>query len=434
MVTKHSFSILVWILRYRLKNGKVPLSIRITVNGERAELLVNRDVATTLWDSKAQRMKENSEEAKSVNAHLETIKGSLRMHESRLIALGKTVSAEILKNEYLGLRPDRHSLCTAFEVHIKRITEKMKAGHKAPATLDKYAYTFDKIKAFLRYQYKASDLCLDDIKRSFIHDLEHYLFTVEHLQNNTVMKYLRQTKTILKMAVEMGWLAADPTSGYRLSFQEKDPMRLEMEELNALVTKEISIARLAEARDCYVFMCYTGFAYEDAFGLGPENIFIGIDGQKWIIKDRQKTDQTECVPLLPIPLEIINRYREHPYCSAHEKLLPVRSNQRFNGYLKEIATICGINKDLTTLTARHTFATTVTLENDVPIETVSKMLGHRSIKTTQRYAKVTRKKIIQNMSALKEKLATGAQQSSNFTKSEGDISGDSAGGGVILRR
>ncbi|HVU94851.1 MAG TPA: site-specific integrase [Puia sp.] len=375
MVTKHSFSILVWILRYRLKNGKAPLSIRVTVNGERAEIPANRDVSPALWDSKAQRMKGNSEEAKSINAHLETIKGSLRMHESRLIALGKTVTAELLKNEYLGLRRDRHTLCTAFEVYVNRVTEKMKSGHKAPATLDKYSYTFDKIKAFLKHQYKVSDLYLEDIKRSFIHDFEHYLFTEEHLQNNTVMKYLRQTKTVLKMAVEMGWLATDPTSGYRLSFEEKDPMRLEMEKLNALVNKEISIARLAEARDCYVFMCYTGFAYEDAFGLGPENIFVGIDGQKWITKDRQKTDQTECVPLLPIPLEIINRYRDHPFCSAHGKLLPIRSNQRFNGYLKEIAAICAIDKELTTHTARHTFATTVTLENDVPIEPPAKCWG-----------------------------------------------------------
>ena len=433
MLTKHSFSILVWILRYRLKNGKAPLSIRITINGERAEILPNREIAPTVWDAKAQRVKGNTEEAKSINAHLETIKGSLRMHESRLIALGKTVTAEMLKNEYLGLRPERHSLCTAFETHIKRITEKMKAGHKAPATLDKYAYTFDKVKAFLKYQYKVSDLYLEDIKRSFIHDFEHYLFTVEHLQNNTVMKYLLQTKTILKLAVEMGWLATDPTSGYRLSFENKEPMRLEMVELNALVAKDLPVGRLAEARDCYVFMCYTGYAYEDAFGLGPENIFIGIDSQKWITKDRQKTDQTECVPLLPIPLAIINRYKEHPFCSAHGKLLPIRSNQRFNGYLKEIAAICGFGKELTTHTARHTFATTVTLENDVPIETVSKMLGHRSIKTTQRYAKVTRKKISQNMTVLKEKLVAATEKTSNFSKSEGDNSGDSKSSGVNLR-
>jgi site-specific recombinase XerD len=409
MSTKQCFSILVWLLKYRQKNGKAPLSIRITVNGERAEILANREISPTLWDSKAQRVKGITEEAKVINAHLETIKGSLRMHESRLIALGKTVTAELLKNEYLGVRPDRHSLCTAFEVHIKRMSEKVKVGNKASATLDKYRYTFDKVKAFLKHQYKVSDIYLEDIKRSFAHDFEHYLFTVEHLQNNTVMKYLRQTKTILKMAVEMGWLATDPTAGFRLSFEEKEPVRLEMEELNVLVTKEISIARLAEARDCYVFMCYTGYAYEDAFGLGPENIFIGIDGQKWITKDREKTEQAECVPLLPIPLEIISRYKNHPHCSSKNKLLLVRSNQRLNGYLKEIAAICGINKELTTHTARHTFATTVTLENDVPIETVSKMLGHRSIKTTQRYAKVTRKKISKNMAELKEKLLASNQ-------------------------
>jgi hypothetical protein len=264
MSTKQSFSILVWVLKYRQKNGKAPLSIRITVNGERAEILANREVSPTLWDSKAQKVKGINEEAKAINAHLETIKGFLRMHESRLIALGKTVTAELLKNEYLGVRPERHSLCTAFEVHIKRMSEKVKAGNKAAATLDKYRYTFDKVKAFLKHQYKVSDIYLEDIKRSFAHDFEHYLFTVEHLQNNTVMKYLRQTKTVL-------------------------------------------------------------------------------------------------------------------------------------------------NKELTTHTARHTFATTITLENDVPIETVSKMLGHRSIKTTQRYAKVTRKKISKNMAALKEKLLASGQ-------------------------
>jgi Phage integrase SAM-like domain/Arm DNA-binding domain len=226
MSTKQSFSILVWQVKYRAKNGKAPLSIRISVNGERAEIRTNREVAPTLWDSKSQRVKGITEEAKTINAHLETIKGSLRMHESRLIASGKTVTAELLKNEYLGARPDRHSLCTAFEVHIKRMSEKVKVGNKASATLDKYRYTFDKVKAFLKHQYKASDIYLEDIKRSFAHDFEHYLFTVEHLQNNTVMKYLRQTKTVLKMAVEMGWLATDPTAGFRLSFEEKEPVRL----------------------------------------------------------------------------------------------------------------------------------------------------------------------------------------------------------------
>jgi site-specific recombinase XerD len=407
MSTKQTFSIRVWILRYRIKNGKAPLSVRINVNGERAEIMANREIAPGLWDSNAQRVKGTTEEARSVNAHLETVKGSLRLHESRLVAQGKTVTAELLKNEYLGLRPQRHSLCDAFDLHLKKIGEKVKVGNKAKATLDKYGYTFGKIKAFLKHHCKVSDLWLEDIGRSFIHDLEHYLFTVEGLQNNTVMKYLRQTKTVLKMAVDMGWLAADPTATYRLSFVEKDPLRLEREELRSLVEKEIRIPRLAEARDCYVFMSYTGFAYEDANGLTWEHIFTGIDGGKWIGKDRQKTDESECVPLLPVPLAILERYKDHLYCVAKGKLLPVRSNQRFNGYLKEIAAVCGIAKELTTHTARHTFATTVTLENDVPMETVGRMLGHRSIKTTQRYARVTRRKISENMNALRVKLAAG---------------------------
>jgi site-specific recombinase XerD len=404
MITKQSFSILIWPVKYRIKNGKAPLSIRITINGQRAEIAAHREVAPNLWDSNAQRVKGNKEEAKAINAHLEMIKGSLRLYESRLISFGKTITAELLKNEFLGVRPNRKTLCEVFEIHLKKYKERVKAGNKALATLDKYGYTFTKVKAFLKYNYKVSDLFLEDIQRSFAYNLEHYLSTIEKLENNTVMKYIRQIKTVLKMAVEMGWLNADPTAGYRLSFNEKEPLRLEMEELNRLASKEININRLAEARDCYVFMCYTGYAYEDANGMERENIFIGIDGNKWITKDRQKNDQAECVPLLPITLKIIESYKDHPYCQSMNKLLPVRSNQRFNAYLKELAAICGINKELTTHTARHTFATTVTLENDVPIETVSKMLGHRSIRTTQRYARVTRKKISRNMEALKEKL------------------------------
>jgi len=404
MVTKQSFSILIWPIKNRVKDGKAPLSIRITINGLRAEIRAHREVILTLWDAKAQRVKGYTEEAKSLNAHLETIKGSLRLHESRLIAAGKTVTAELLKNEFLGVRPNQKTLCQVFDIHLIKYKERVVAGNKSPATLDKYRYTLDKIKAFLKFQYKISDILLEDIQRSFPHDLEFYLSTVEKLAHNTTMKYIMQLKSVLLRAMEMGWLGADPTAGFQLSFQQNDPIRLEMEELKRLATKAIPGERLAQVRDCYVFMCYTGFAYEDTAGLGPDNIFIGIDGHKWIAKNRQKTDQQECVPLLPVSIELIEKYKDNAYCQRNNKLLPILSNQKFNGYLKEIADICGINKNLTTHTARHTFATTVTLENDVPIETVSHMLGHRSIKTTQRYARVTRKKVSVNMEVLKNKL------------------------------
>jgi integrase len=173
-----------------------------------------------------------------------------------------------------------------------------------------------------------------------------------------------------------------------------------------MYNKEIKIERLAEVRDVYIFCCFTGYAFETVYKLNQDDMYTGLDGRTWISRDRSKTDNEEAVPLLPIPLAILKKYKGNSYCISTRRLLPVNSNQRYNGYLKEVATVCGINKELTTHTARHTFATTVTLENDVPIETVSKMLGHKSIRTTQIYAKITKRKTSNNMQALQEKLFT----------------------------
>lgn len=167
------------------------------------------------------------------------------------------------------------------------------------------------------------------------------------------------------------------------------------------------VTRLEEVRDCYIFVCYTGYSYSDAEALGPDHIAVGIDGRKWIIRDRQKTDTTENIPLLPIPLEIIDKYKNHPYCKANRKLLPLNSNQRYNGYLKEVADICGIQKNLTSHTARHTFATTVLLTNDVPMETTMELLGHTDIRTTQIYGKIVQKKISRDIELLRAKITHG---------------------------
>jgi len=178
-----------------------------------------------------------------------------------------------------------------------------------------------------------------------------------------------------------------------------------MEEIMALYHKEFASERLTEVRDVFLFSCYTGFAYQDVYNLTPDSIVTGIDGEKWIATDRRKTGTPERVPLLPIALEIVEKYRNHIWCRSKNRLLPVNTNQCYNGYLKEIADVCGIKKYLTTHMARHTFATTILLEQDVPIETVSQLLGHRSIRTIQIYAKVSQKKVSQNMKVLKEKLA-----------------------------
>ena len=289
-------------------------------------------------------------------------------------------------------------------MHNRRFAEKVKAGNKSSQTLKRLEITKQKIISFLKYRYKRSDIALKDIKFSLAPDLEHFLTSVQMISGNTAMKYIKILKQVIKMSVENGWLASNPLSGFKCTYEEPERDRLTMEELMIIYNKDLDLERLIEVRDIYLFCCFTGFAYLDVHDLTAENIIIGIDGEKWISKNRTKTKSPERVPLLPIALDIIEKYKNNRYCVLHNKLLPVNSNQRFNSYLKELACICGINKHLTTHTARHTFATTVTLENDVPLETVSQMLGHRSIRTTQIYAKITQKKISNNMNELKRKL------------------------------
>jgi len=305
---------------------------------------------------------------------------------------------------YLGIKEKEYTLCEAFEMHNRRFAEKVKAGNKSSQTLKRLEITKQKIISFLKYRYKRSDIALKDIKFSLAPDLEHFLTSVQMISGNTAMKYIKILKQVIKMSVENGWLASNPLSGFKCTYEEPERDRLTMEELMIIYNKDLDLERLIEVRDIYLFCCFTGFAYLDVHDLTAENIIIGIDGEKWISKNRTKTKSPERVPLLPIALDIIEKYKNNRYCVLHNKLLPVNSNQRFNSYLKELACICGINKHLTTHTARHTFATTVTLENDVPLETVSQMLGHRSIRTTQIYAKITQKKISNNMNELKRKL------------------------------
>jgi integrase len=171
-----------------------------------------------------------------------------------------------------------------------------------------------------------------------------------------------------------------------------------------MLNKKLHTERLELVRDIFVFCCFTGFAYIDVKNLTQENLVMGIDGGKWINTERNKTKVRTNIPLLDIPLKIIAKYNNNPRTINSGKLLPVLSNQKSNAYLKEIADLCGINKNLTTHLARHTFATTVTLNNDVDIASVSKMLGHTSIKTTQIYAKVLDKKVSNDMNTLRNKL------------------------------
>lgn len=202
----------------------------------------------------------------------------------------------------------------------------------------------------------------------------------------------------------MDWLEKDPFAKYKLHFEKVERGHLSQTELKVMESKRFSIERLQAVLDMFLFSCYTGLAYIDISNLTPANIVKGIDGQDWLSTRREKTDTKVQVPLLPQADKIIKKYQDHPAAIANDKVFPVITNQRMNGYLKEIAEICGIHKNLTFHLARHTFATTVTLSNGVPIESVSKMLGHTSIRTTQIYAKVVEQKLSEDMMNLKKRL------------------------------
>ncbi len=399
-------TLLFWfrLNQQRSKNEKAAIYLRLTVNDKRTEFSTGQYVEPKEWDSKQQRVKNKYPAAETVNRMLDLIRSDIQKHFSLLMAREELVTGEILKNAYSGVQEKFHTLCEAFDMHNRRFGEKVKAGKTSKLTLRRFEITKQKVVDFLKHDYKVSDLAINDIKFSLAADFEHFLTTVHLIGTNTAMKYIKILKQVIKMAVDKSWLPNNPLGGFKCTYDEPERERLTMDEIMLLYSKQLLLERLEEVRDIYLFCCFTGFAYLDVRNLKPENIIIGIDSEKWISKDREKTNTAERVPLLPIPLEIIEKYKNTPYCRLHNCLLPVSSNQRFNGYLKEVATICGINKYLTTHTARHTFATTVTLEHDVPIETVSQMLGHKSIRTTQIYAKITQKKVSNNMKALRNRL------------------------------
>ena len=280
----------------------------------------------------------------------------------------------------------------------------------SPLTLERYETSFRHTQAFMKWKYKNNDIDVKQLKYEFIADYEFWLKSVRNCDHNTSMKYLSNFKKIVHICIKNGWLARDPFVGFKLAKREIERPFLVEEELTKIINKEFMMPRLRQVRDIFIFCCYTGLAYADVKKLTREEITIGIDGEKWIWTSRQKTDSATRVPLLPPALEILDQYKDDPQCVINKRLLPVLSNQKMNNYLKEIADACEITKKMTFHTARHTFATTVTLANGVPIETVSKMLGHRNLKTTQHYAKILDLKVSEDMGVLRAKFNKGRSE------------------------
>ena len=254
--------------------------------------------------------------------------------------------------------------------------------------MERYETSLKHTKDFLLWKYNLTDINIEKIDYAFIMEYEFYLRSERKCANNTAVKYIKNFHKIINQCLANGWLSKDPFVNYKAKIKEVIREFLTEKEVEEIINKEFVSQRLELVRDIFVFSCFTGLAYIDVKQLTKDNISLGIDGDKWIFKNRQKTDTASKIPLLPMAQEVIDKYANHPVCKNENRLLPILTNQKMNAYLKEIADVCGIKKELTFHIARHTFATTVTLSNGVPIETVSKMLGHTNLKTTQHYAKI----------------------------------------------
>ena len=384
--------------------GKAPIYARLTINEVRTEFSIKRFIEPEKWINKASIAKGNTEEIKNLNATIVAIRTKIFQHYNRLLENDKHISVETVKNSYFGITEKSKTIVEVFEYHNAQMKSLIDKDF-ASGTYDRYCTALRHIVEFLQFKYKVSDYAIKDINHEFITEYEYFLKTVRKCAHNTAIKYLTNFKKIVRICFGNGWIAKDPFYNYHFNLIEVEREILMAHEIQAIADKEFCTTRLAQVRDIFLFCCFTGLAYSDVKKLSKNHVIIGIDGDKWIKINRTKTDTRSSIPILPMAQDILNRYANNPKCVTENTLLPVASNQKMNGYLKEIAAVCGIEKTITFHIARHSFATTITLQNDVPIESVSKMLGHKSIKTTQHYAKVLDKKVSADMQLLKQKLS-----------------------------
>jgi site-specific recombinase XerD len=286
----------------------------------------------------------------------------------------------------------------------------------APGTLERYETVLNHTVSFLQWKFKIPDIDIVDLNFEFVTELEFWLKSVRNCSHNTSVKYISNLKKIINICLKNGWLQKDPFIGYKMNKREVIREILSQEEIDLITRKIFPTDRLSVIRDIFLFSCYTGLAYADVKKLKRSEVSTGVDGQKWVFTQRKKTETSSRIPLLKPASKILQKHANNPLCINKDVLLPMPSNQKMNAYLKEIADLCGISKKMTFHTARHTFATTITLSNGVPIETVGKMLGHRNLKTTQHYAKILDRKVSDDMKALRNKLETEIETNDEYEK------------------
>lgn len=402
---KVTFSVLFYLRKTREDgNGMVPIMGRITINGERSQFNTKTTVDPKQWDSKSGRCIGRSQETIKINRVLDALKVRITdLYHKHLFDYGY-VLPEKIKNIILGIDTDKRKMLLEYFAEHNEYYQLKVGNHTSQITYGRYELTKERLEEFIRKDNKLSDIPVIELTPLFIEKFFLFLQNEHNCSNNTALKFVQRFRTVFNYIKSTGAdIKADPFACFKFRTTKVVREVLSQEEIDTLYKKEFLTERLSQVRDIFIFMCYTGLSYIDVSQLTESNVKTAFDGHQWIMTSRQKTNVPSNIRLLEIPLEIIDKYKGN---KKDGKLFPLCSNQKMNEYLKEIATICGINKPVTCHTARHTFGTTVTLANGVPIETVSKMLGHTDIRTTQIYARIVDKKLSSDMDSLAKAYST----------------------------
>ncbi|MCQ6958781.1 site-specific integrase [Mucilaginibacter aquariorum] len=396
--------------------GHAPVICRISIEGEEPEeIAIGMKVHSNNWDVENKKAKGGSHE-KKVNLKISEITVDLTRDFQTLQNEYEHITPLMVKNLYQGLPPKQikgtpkpelkvmPSLLQVTDLHIANFKKMVDKKLRSPETLKQWNATRKKIEEFLINHFKLKDFDLHSMEFSFAVQFYNYL-TVERkkvLGEAAGKKQVKNLKEIMTFAETSKWIERNPIIKFKCGGDETDIPPLEYFEVETIWNKKIAIERLIEVRDAFIFQCFTGYAFQDVYGLTTENIIkVGIKGEKWLVKDRGKTGVSETVPILPIVEDLIEKYRYHECRLIRGLLIPVNSNARYNAYLKELAVICGINRELNTHLARHTFADIMLNIMEFSLEEVSKMLGHKTTRTTQRYAKVRNNKISKTLERVK---------------------------------
>lgn len=396
MEAKNTFSILFYPKTSDSdKHGMSPLFLRITVDSKRAELSLKRKIKVKDWCPISNRVIGKDPKADEINYHLDDLKVRIRRIQAEYVSQGQPYSAVTIKNKLLNKGSKIKTVLSIYDEHNEHMQSLLGVEYTY-STYRRHVRTRNHLEKFIFQAYGGKDLFITNVDLKFVTGFEHYLKLGKAGSHNTIVKYVTNFKKIVRIALANNWMKTNPFYHWKARWKKTYREVLTEMELRLLIEKEFKFNRLERTRDVFVFCCFTGLAYIDVKNLEEENIH-SIGNKKWIRILRTKTKVESTIPLLPIAEAILDKYRISSIGQVGERLLPVLSNQKMNQYLKEISKLCHINKRMTFHLSRHTFATTVTLSNGVPIESVSKMLGHQSMRTTQIYAKVLDHKLSKDM-------------------------------------